>query len=72
MRHRSCLVSRGYIRELICIGRKQPLILHADNGNAMRAATLEICLAELGVFRSFPRPRVTKYNPYPESLFSTA
>ena len=28
---------------------QQPLILHADNGNAMRAATLESRLEELGV-----------------------
>jgi transposase InsO family protein len=27
--------------------------LHADNGNAMRAATLESRLEELGVLRSF-------------------
>ena len=35
------LVSRACLRERISKGRKQPLILHADNGNAMRAATLE-------------------------------
>ena len=34
------LVSRVYIRERITKGRKQPLVLHAENGNAMRAATL--------------------------------
>ena len=28
------LVSRACIRERISKGRKQPLILHADNGNA--------------------------------------
>ena len=35
------LVSRACLRERISKGRKQPLVLHADNGNAMRAATLE-------------------------------
>ena len=35
------LASRACLRERISKGRKQPLILHADNGNAMRAATLE-------------------------------
>jgi transposase InsO family protein len=50
----------------------QPLILHADNGNAMRAATLESRLEELGVLRSFSRPRVSNDNPYSESLFRTA
>ena len=52
--------------------RRQPLILHADNGNAMRAATLESRLEELGVLRSFSRPRVSNDNPYSESLFRTA
>ena len=53
-------------------GRRQPLILHADNGNAMRAATLESRLEELGVLRSFSRPRVSNDNPYTESLFRIA
>ena len=59
------------LRERISKGRKQPLILHADNGNAMRAATLESRLEELGVLRSFSRPRVSNDNPYSESLFRT-
>jgi transposase InsO family protein len=50
---------------------QQPLILHADNGNAMRAATLESRLEELGVLRSFSRPRVSNDNPFSESLFRT-
>jgi transposase len=50
---------------------QQPLILHADNGNAMRAAKLESRLEELGVLRSFSRPRVSNDNPYSESLFRT-
>ena len=66
------LVSRACLRERIRKGRKQPLILHADNGNAMRAATLESCLEELGVLRFFSRPRVSNDNPYSESLFRTA
>jgi transposase InsO family protein len=49
----------------------QPLILHADNGNAMRGATLESRLEEMGVLRSFSRPRVSNDNPYSESLFRT-
>jgi transposase InsO family protein len=66
------LVSRACLRERISKGRRQPLILHADNGNAMRAATLESRLEELGVIRSFSRPRVSNDNPYSESLFRTA
>ena len=48
-----------------------PLILHADNGNAMRGATLESRLEEMGVLRSFSRPRIPNDNPYSESLFRT-
>ena len=65
------LVSRACLKERINSCRKQPLILHADNGNAMRAATLEVRLEELGVLRSFSRPRVSNDNPYSESLFRT-
>jgi transposase InsO family protein len=65
------LVSRACLRERICKGRPQPLILHADNGTAMRAATLESRLEELGVLRSFSRPRVSNDNPFSESLFRT-
>jgi putative transposase len=38
----------------------------------MRAATLESRLEELGVLRSFSRPRVSNDNPYSESLFRRA
>jgi transposase InsO family protein len=65
------LVSRACLRERISRPRPQPLILHADNGNAMRSATLESRLEELGVLRSFSRPRVSNDNPYSESLFRT-
>jgi transposase InsO family protein len=47
------------------------LVLHADNGNAMRAATLNNRQEKLNVLRSFSRPRVCKNNPYSESLFRT-
>ena len=73
------LVQRACLKERYCRPRgfgsrqshQQPLILHADNGNAMRAATLESRLEELGVLRSFSRPRVSNDNPYSESLFRT-
>jgi hypothetical protein len=65
------LVSRACLRERITKGHKQPLVLHADNGDAMRAAKLESRLEELGVLRSFSRPRVSNDNPYSESLFRT-
>ena len=73
------LVSRACLRERYCCaegfayskGRKQPLILHADNGSSMRGAPLEVRLEELVVLRSFSRPRVSNDNPYSESLFRT-
>ncbi len=43
------LADRACIRERISKGRKEPLVLHAGNGNAMRAATLEARLEELEV-----------------------
>jgi hypothetical protein len=42
------LVSRACLRERISKSRPRPLILHADNGNAMRAATLESRLESWG------------------------
>jgi transposase InsO family protein len=60
------LVSRACFRERISRRRRQPLILRADKANAMRAATLESRLEQLGVLRSFSD------NPYSESLFPTA
>ncbi len=38
----------------------------------MRAATLESRLEDLGVFKSFSRPRVSNDNPYSQTLFRTA
>jgi transposase InsO family protein len=75
----AALVQRACLRERHCRPKgfganqapQQPLILHADNGNAMRAATLEARLEELGMLRSFSRPRVSNDNPYSESLFRT-
>ncbi len=49
------LASRACLRERISKPLKQPLIFHADNGNAVRAATLESRLEELGVPRSFSK-----------------
>lgn len=45
--------------------------LHADNGNAMKGATLKATLERLGVLTSYSRPRVSDDNPYVESLFGT-
>ena len=66
------LVSRACSRERISKGRRQPLILHADIGKALRVATLESRLEELGVLRSFSRSWVPNDNPCSKSLFCTA
>jgi putative transposase len=47
------------------------LVLHSDNGKAMRGATMLSTLQWLGVVPSFSRPHVSDDNPYSESLFRT-
>jgi putative transposase len=47
------------------------LVLHADNGNAMRGNTMIATLQKLGIIPSFSRPHVSDDNPYSESLFRT-
>ena len=47
------------------------LVLHSDNGSAMKGATMLATLEKLGVVPSFSRPRVSNDNPYAESLFKT-
>jgi putative transposase len=49
----------------------RPLVLHSDNGSAMKGATMLATLEQLGVAASFSRPRVSNDNPYAESLFRT-
>lgn len=51
--------------------RREQLVLHADNGGAMKGQTMLAKLQELGVVASFSRPRVSDDNPYSESLFRT-
>lgn len=47
----AALISRACIRERIIKRHQRRLVLHAVNGSAMRAATLEVRLEELGVLR---------------------
>lgn len=49
----------------------QPLVLHADNGSAMKGSTMLATMQQLGVVASFSRPRVSNDNAYAESLFRT-
>jgi transposase InsO family protein len=47
------------------------LVLHSDNGKAMRGSTMISTLQWLGVIPSFSRPHVSDDNPYSEALFRT-
>jgi putative transposase len=47
------------------------LVLHSDNGAAMRGNTMLATLQQLGVVPSFSRPHVSNDNPYSEALFRT-
>jgi putative transposase len=47
------------------------LVLHADNGSAMKGSTMLATLQRLGIIPSFSRPSVSNDNPYSESLFGT-
>jgi len=60
--------------EAICVKEKiskDQLILHSDNGGAMKGATMLATLQKLGVVPSFSRPRVSDDNAYSEALFKT-
>jgi putative transposase len=47
------------------------LCLHADNGGAMKGATMLATMQSLGVIPSFSRPSVSNDNPFSEALFRT-
>jgi putative transposase len=66
----SQLVRRAILSEQ-CAVRKDPLILHSDNGSPMKGATLLETLYSLGITPSRSRPRVSNDNPYAESIFRT-
>ena len=67
MEHSSHLVARLVAAQ----GYPPKLVLHADNGGAMRGVTMLAKLQELGMVPSFSRPGVSDDNPYSESLFRT-
>jgi len=66
--HAARLMQRASLAEAR-IGK--PLVLHSDNGGAMKGATMLATLENLGVAASFSRPRVSNDNAYAESLFRT-
>ncbi len=50
---------------------KSQVVLHSDNGPPMKSFTMQAKMEELGVIRSYSRPRVSNDNPYSEALFRT-
>ena len=67
--HAAQLLRRGCLREQT---HGQPLVLHSDNGAAMKGMTMKAAMCELGVVPSYSRPRVSNDNAYAEALFRTA
>lgn len=63
------LLTDGSLREKLA-GR--PLVLHSDNGSAMKGSTMLACMQNLGVVASYSRPRVSNDNAHAETLFRTA
>lgn len=68
MENSSAVVQKAASAEKI---RTNQLILHSDNGGAMKGATMLATLQNLGIVPSFSRPRVSDDNPYSEALFKT-
>jgi hypothetical protein len=51
--------------------RKQQVVLHSDNGNPTKGATMLATLQRLDMMPSFCRPSVGNDNPYSESMFKS-
>lgn len=66
--HAKVLIQKAIWREKVA---GQPIVLHADNGSPMKAATLLETLRNLGLMPSYSRPRVSNDNAYVERLFGT-
>jgi putative transposase len=64
----SLLIKKACLRQGI---REEGLVLHADNGGAMKGSTMLSTMQKLGIVPSFSRPSVSDDNPYSESLFRT-
>ncbi|THJ30912.1 transposase family protein, partial [Lampropedia aestuarii] len=62
------VIQRAVLREQ-CGHRS--LVLHSDNGSAMKGSTIHAKLEELGINASHSRARISNDNAYSESLFRT-
>lgn len=67
--HASRLLERACLAERTA---GKPLVLHSDNGSAMKGATLLHTMRTLRVVPSFSRPRVSNDNAFAEALFRIA
>ena len=64
------MITKACIRHGIAAA-SAPLVLHSDNGSAMKGGTMLSTLQRLGVVSSFSRPRVSDDNPFSEAIFRT-
>lgn len=66
-------IAAALITQSCLDGNVEPrgLVLHSDNGSAMRGSSMISTLQWLGVIPSFSRPHVSDDNPYSEALFRT-
>lgn len=64
------MITRACLKHGIA-ATESPLVLHSDNGSAMKGGTMLSTLQRLGVVTSFSRPRVSDDNPYSEAIFRT-
>ncbi len=62
------LLTEAFDRQRVAPGE---LTVHSDRGTPMTSKLLTQKLADLGVTKSFSRPRVSNDNPYSESHFKT-
>ena len=62
----SALIDEACQREGV---ERAGLVVHADNGNAMKGKTLLATMQVLGIVPSFSRPHVSDDNPFSEALF---
>ena len=64
----SALIEEACAREGVLRGE---LVIHSDNGPAMKGKTVLAMMQDLGIVPSFSRPRVSDDNPFSEALFRT-
>ncbi|WP_422466097.1 transposase [Endozoicomonas sp. ALC013] len=68
--HASQMITKACIRHGIA-ALERTLVLHSDNGSAMKGGTMLSTLQRLGVVSSFRSPRVSDDNPFAEAIFRT-